>query len=236
MLRALPTGWLRLRERDRVRAHAAWRKENSFKEKRVLVSGLNYSIISKTWLHGVVELMDHLASCLSRDQDLREDAEIHLQGPAVARRSAMAELNHNSSTVLGLDAVFKGQLEFEKDVRLLGKFEGEINSGDHLVIEEGGTLTGNAKAANICVLGQVKGNLDAAQKLELKSSARIEGDLTTTRLEVAEGAVLVGHCSVGVNGQSRSKGDTKAATPPAQAEAGQSESSDPTPKSAGGKK
>ncbi|MCP4592458.1 MAG: polymer-forming cytoskeletal protein [bacterium] len=113
----------------------------------------------------------------------------------------MAETKNDYSTVIGPDAVFKGELSFEKGVRLLGKFEGEINAGGQLLIADGATLAGDVKADHIRVDGQVKGNLDAKQKVELTSSARVEGDLHTSRLEVAEGAVLVGRCMVGVNNQ-----------------------------------
>jgi cytoskeletal protein CcmA (bactofilin family) len=132
----------------------------------------------------------------------------------------MPEPTNHSSTVLGADAVFKGQLEFEKDVRLLGRFEGEINSGGQLIIEEPGSLTGNATSGRIQVKGQVKGNLDAAQKVELSSSARVEGDLRTARLEVAEGAMLVGHCTVGVPDEGRPKGTAKAPSAPGKPEGG----------------
>lgn len=128
----------------------------------------------------------------------------------------MAEVNNEFPTTLGADAVFKGQLQFEKGVRLLGKFEGEISSEGQLVIAEGASLTGEVKAGAIRVDGQVKGNLTASGKVQLSASARLEGDLHTTKLEVAEGAVLVGRCVVGVNGQVKPAIDAKTVTRPAE--------------------
>src|SRR3970282_165322 len=101
------------------------------------------------------------------------------------------------------DAVFKGQLQFEKGVKLLGKFDGEISTEGQLVIADGGTLTGDVKAGTIRVDGQFKGNLSASTKVQLSASARVEGDLQTQRLEVAEGAVLVGRWVGGTNGQAQ---------------------------------
>ena len=49
----------------------------------------------------------------------------------------MAESSAEFPTTIGADAVFKGQLQFEKGVRLLGKFEGEITSDGEMVIAEG---------------------------------------------------------------------------------------------------
>jgi cytoskeletal protein CcmA (bactofilin family) len=145
----------------------------------------------------------------------------------------MPESANHSSTILGPDAVFKGQLEFEKDVVLLGKFEGEIVSGGQLAIEESGALTGNAKSAHVRVKGQVKGNLDASQKVELSASARMEGDLRTARLEVAEGAVFVGHCSVGVKTEGQPKDKVKAQPASGAAQGGKAK--DNAPAAAAGK-
>jgi cytoskeletal protein CcmA (bactofilin family) len=127
----------------------------------------------------------------------------------------MAENTNNYPTTIGADAVFKGELTFEKGMRLLGKFEGEIKSSGELVVAEGATLQGDVNAGAIRIDGIVKGNLDAATKVSLTSSARLEGDVQAQRLEVAEGAVLIGRCVVGVNGKNKS-GDFKAASKPAE--------------------
>lgn len=113
----------------------------------------------------------------------------------------MAESNAEFPTTIGSDAIFKGELQFEKGVRLLGKFEGEISSGGQLDVAKGAVLNGNVSAATISIDGQVKGNLTASSKVALSASAKLEGDVQAQRLEVAEGAVLIGRCVIGVNGQ-----------------------------------
>ncbi len=129
----------------------------------------------------------------------------------------MADSTNEFPTTLGADAVFKGQLHFEKGVKLLGKFEGEISSEGQLLVAEGATLTGDVKAGSVRVDGQIKGNLNAATKVQLSASARLEGDVQTQRLEVAEGAVLVGRCVVGVNGQqSKPTTDVRSVSRPAE--------------------
>jgi len=126
----------------------------------------------------------------------------------------MTDATNEFPTTLGVDAVFKGQLQFEKGVRILGKFEGEINSEGQLLIAEGAMLTGDVKTGSVRVEGQIKGNLNAKSKVHLSASARLEGDVQTQRLEVAEGAVLVGRCVVGVNGQSKPTTDVRSASQP----------------------
>jgi len=72
------------------------------------------------------------------------------------------------------------------------------------------------KAGSVRVDGQIKGNLNAKTKVQLSASARLEGDVQTQRLEVAEGAVLVGRCVVGVNGQSKPTTDVRSVSRPAE--------------------
>lgn len=100
-------------------------------------------------------------------------------------------------TVLGPDASFKGELSFEKGVRLQGRFEGRITTGGKLHIAKEAKMSADVEAGTIVVEGEVKGNLVAADRIELKSSARYEGDLTASKLVVEEGAVFAGHVSVG---------------------------------------
>lgn len=103
-------------------------------------------------------------------------------------------------TVIGADAVFKGELSFEKGVKHLGRFEGTIETKGHLLVAKGAKLAGDVKAGSIDVQGEVKGNLNATGKVCLAETARLEGDLRTAKLEVIEGAVFVGRCVVGPNG------------------------------------
>lgn len=111
----------------------------------------------------------------------------------------MADSKTDFPTTLGPDATFKGELTFEKSARLLGKFEGQINTKGDLTIGDGALLTGNVQASTVQVEGRVKGNLNAKSKVVLTASARLEGDLQTATLEVADGAVLIGRCMVGVS-------------------------------------
>ncbi len=122
----------------------------------------------------------------------------------------MAEAEY--TTTIGPDAVFKGELEFAKGVRLLGTFEGQITSEGELEVAEGALLNGDVKAASVRIDGKVKGNMQASSRVQLSASARLEGDLQTTRLEVAEGAVLIGRCMVGVNGSGKKTGEIKSST------------------------
>jgi cytoskeletal protein CcmA (bactofilin family) len=100
-------------------------------------------------------------------------------------------------TIIGPDASFKGELTFDKGLRLQGKFEGKINSPGRLHVAREAKLTADVEAGSVVVEGEVRGNLFASDRIELKQSARYEGDLRAGKLVVEEGAVFSGHVHVG---------------------------------------
>lgn len=110
-------------------------------------------------------------------------------------------------TVLGPDASFKGELTFEKGLRLQGRFEGKINTGGKLHVAKEAKMAADVEAGTIVVEGEVRGNLVASDRIELKASARYEGDLTASKLVVEEGAIFAGHVSVGPEARKGSNGN-----------------------------
>jgi cytoskeletal protein CcmA (bactofilin family) len=104
-------------------------------------------------------------------------------------------------TVIGADAVFKGELSFEKGVRVDGRIEGKVATKGHLAVSQGGHLQADVDAGSIIVEGDVKGNLIAGDRVELRKTARLKGDITASKLLVAEGAAFIGHCNIGPDAQ-----------------------------------
>jgi cytoskeletal protein CcmA (bactofilin family) len=109
----------------------------------------------------------------------------------------MAESGNDFPTILGPDASFKGELTYDKGMRLQGKFEGNILTQGRLHVTKEANMSADVDAGAISVEGNVKGKLNASDRIELKQSARYEGDLTASKLVVDEGAVLSGHVTVG---------------------------------------
>ena len=101
------------------------------------------------------------------------------------------------STVIGPDANFKGEMTFEKGLRVHGRFEGKIQTPGKLHVAREAKLAADVEAGSIVIDGEVRGNLHATDRVELKQSARYEGDLTASKLVVDEGAVFNGHVTVG---------------------------------------
>ena len=121
----------------------------------------------------------------------------------------MAEAgNQEFPTILGPDAKFKGELHFEKGMRVMGQFEGKITTPGRVHVAKEAKMQADVDAGGIVVEGEVNGNLSANDRIELKNTARYEGDLRATKLVVDEGAVFSGHVNVGP--------DTAKARPPQQ--------------------
>jgi len=115
----------------------------------------------------------------------------------------MADGGQEFPTILGPDASFKGELSFEKGMRLMGRFEGKVNTPGRLHVAKEAKMSADVEAGAIIVEGEVQGNLSANDRIELKQSARYEGDLRASKLVVDEGAVFSGHVNVGPDGQQR---------------------------------
>lgn len=101
-----------------------------------------------------------------------------------------------SETVLGSDVTFKGEVSYEGAMRIEGKFEGKITSKGRLSIGKGAHVSGEVTVGTVSVEGVFKGNVVSSEKVELTSTAQMTGDLRAPRLVVAEGATLVGNCTI----------------------------------------
>lgn len=97
------------------------------------------------------------------------------------------------STVIGVGSRFVGEISGEENIVIHGQVEGDCDLAGTVVVEEGAQWTGTIKASNVIIAGLVTGNVMATEKLELASTAQIDGNLTGPVIAVAEGAVIKGN-------------------------------------------
>jgi len=100
--------------------------------------------------------------------------------------------------ILDVDASMQGTLIFKDPVnlRINGKFEGELVSRGNLTIGSTATVLADIKGDNIIIGGKVKGRITAKERLTLLPTAIMEGDIYPAKLNVAEGAILEGRCTM----------------------------------------
>lgn len=103
-------------------------------------------------------------------------------------------------TLLGKGSEFTGKLTFEGQVRIDGKFNGEIATKDTIVIGDGARVEATISAGTVIIHGTVVGNVTAAQIIELKQPGRVKGDLTTPALTIERGASYDGTCKMAEGG------------------------------------
>ena len=122
---------------------------------------------------------------------------------------------------IGKSISIKGDVLGDEDTVIEGRVEGRIElKHHHLTIGANGDVQGEVAAKQITIVGRVAGNVVATERIELRDSGRIEGDLTTPRLLVQEGSQMNGKISMKpVSGVSAPPKQAPA-TPPVQIKAG----------------
>ncbi len=100
------------------------------------------------------------------------------------------------NALLGKGSEFEGKLTFEGQVRIDGKFSGQITTKDTLVIGDGAKVTAEILAGTVIINGQVEGNIKATQHIELHQPGRVKGNLECPSLSIDRGVIFEGSCKM----------------------------------------
>ncbi|MGH7887707.1 MAG: bactofilin family protein [Candidatus Binatia bacterium] len=114
-------------------------------------------------------------------------------GPA-PRENALKERNES---VFGPGVSIDGKIEGDANVRIAGKFKGEILIKGDLTIEKGANVSAKVNATNITLAGEINGNITATAHVKVVESAQVVGDLKAATLTVAAGSRMRGHVEFG---------------------------------------
>ena len=100
-------------------------------------------------------------------------------------------------TRIGKSVLIKGELSCREDLYIDGQVEGTIDpKGNRLIIGPNGSIKANVNACAVIVQGKLEGNIHASDRVDLKLSASVVGDVTTQRISIDEGAHLKGSVSI----------------------------------------
>jgi len=88
----------------------------------------------------------------------------------------------------------KGELSFKGSFRIEGYFQGKIFSDSALIIGEKGKVEADVKVGQLIINGEIRGNIQADDRIEVHNKGRVFGTLITPRLVVEEGAYLEANC------------------------------------------
>ena len=107
-----------------------------------------------------------------------------------------APVSSDARAYLDAGSRISGKLYFETAARIDGQVEGEILAKDSLTIGESAVVAAQIKAASVIVAGKVSGDIIAVQRIEIKPSAKVLGNITAPILAIQEGALFEGHCAM----------------------------------------
>jgi cytoskeletal protein CcmA (bactofilin family) len=92
---------------------------------------------------------------------------------------------------LGKSLKVKGEIAGSEDLYIDGEVEGKITlQGNNLTIGPNGNVRAEVTAHSITVLGRLQGNVRAADRVEIRKTGSLEGDLVTARIAIEEDAVF----------------------------------------------
>lgn len=118
--------------------------------------------------------------------------------PAAPSRGRRADAPTEEGARIGRSVRIEGEVRGDEDLILDGRVKGSIQLGTHrLVIGESGRAEADVKGRRVRVLGEVEGNIDAQEAIELGPTARVNGNLRAPQLRLEEGAQVNGRIDMG---------------------------------------
>jgi cytoskeletal protein CcmA (bactofilin family) len=100
-------------------------------------------------------------------------------------------------SVIATGLTFEGKIEGSGHVRISGRFKGDVHVDGTLTVEAGAHLAGAVRAGAVVVAGEIEGNIEGAQRVELHQSGIVNGDIAAGSLTVADGARMRGKAEFG---------------------------------------
>lgn len=123
--------------------------------------------------------------------------------PAPVVRDGAPKAHRES--IFGAGVIIEGTIEGDADLRIAGKFKGNIQIKGDLSIEKGAHIAANINAAMVTIAGEVEGNIVASSQVRLLESGQLIGDLKALTVSVAAGSRMRGHVEFGWNASEAAK-------------------------------
>jgi len=113
--------------------------------------------------------------------------------PAGAPRPVATTTTTSDQATIGKSLVIKGEVTGSESLYIDGRVEGSINlSGNRVTVGRNGVVAANINAREIVVLGKVRGNLTASDRVDIRSDGSLTGDVVAARISIEDGAFFKG--------------------------------------------
>jgi cytoskeletal protein CcmA (bactofilin family) len=127
--------------------------------------------------------------------------------PAPATRAVTSTATADQATI-GKSLVIKGEVTGSESLYIDGRVEGSINlSGNRVTVGRNGVVSANINAREIVVLGKVRGNLTASDRVDIRSDGSLTGDVVAARISIEDGAFFKGGIDIRKAGQKANGAD-----------------------------
>jgi len=121
---------------------------------------------------------------------------------------------HEEPASIGKSIVINGELSGSEDLTIEGRVDGKIELRDHvLTVGSNGKIKAQISAKAIVVLGHVTGNLNATEKVDVKETGSVEGDIVAPRVAIADGSHFRGSIDMQKKDQPLPTGRSEASRP-----------------------
>ena len=125
--------------------------------------------------------------------------------PPAASRPVTTTTTADQATI-GKSLVIKGEVTGSESLYIDGRVEGSINlTGNRVTIGRNGVVAANISAREIVVLGKVRGNLTATDRVDIRSDGSLTGDVIAARISIEDGAFFKGGIDIRKSGQQQPK-------------------------------
>ncbi len=132
--------------------------------------------------------------------------------PAAPSSSPAGAAASGEQATIGKSLIVKGEVSGSESLYIDGKVEGAINlPGNRVTVGRNGQVAANIMAREIVVLGKVRGNCHASDRVDIRSEGSLTGDVIAARISIEDGAFFKG----GIDIRKPGAGDAKGGVPPA---------------------
>jgi cytoskeletal protein CcmA (bactofilin family) len=113
--------------------------------------------------------------------------------PAFTAATAAGAVPNTDQATIGKSLVVKGEVSGSESLYIDGKVEGSINlPGNRVTVGRNGQVAANVMAREIVVLGKVRGNCQATDRVDIRSEGSLTGDVIAARISIEDGAFFKG--------------------------------------------
>ena len=136
----------------------------------------------------------------SAPQPERNSPDRSVSDPALAvspRRPTPRTAVEGGESVIAANLSIEGKIEGTGNVRIAGRFKGDVRIDGNFTIEHGAHLTGQVLAGVVVVGGELQGNIESAKRVDVQDGGVIVGDVKAGSITVAAGSRMRGHVEFG---------------------------------------